>query len=213
MKYENELFILNYTEKDKDYIEDFMNYLNDNSKRIMDFFNLEKLSKKITINLIEKKEEIDNIFTSMHNMPAFDFLIGFAKDSQIYYISFNELNNVPKHQTDTYDYYKKTIIHEFVHSCNHEFSSLWIRCLCEGLAVYLSEQQDKNDNGFNITKDKLFNGRVNYRQSFLFVKYIIENYDHDFVLNLYKSGKFAKENLDRLYDETVEYYQTKNKVK
>ena len=56
MKYENELFILNYTEKDKYYIEDFMNYLNDNSKRIMDFFNLEKLTTKITINLIEKKK-------------------------------------------------------------------------------------------------------------------------------------------------------------
>ena len=206
-------FILNYTEKDKYYIEDFMNYLNDNSKRIMDFFNLEKLSTKITINLIEKKEELDKIFTSIYNKPAYDFLIGFAKDNQIYYISFNELNNVPKHQNDPYEYYKISIVHEFVHSCNYEFSSLWIRCLCEGLAVYLSEQRDKNDNAFNITKDELFNGRVNYRQSFLFVKYIIENYDHEFVLNLYKSGKFAKENLDRLYDETVEYYQTKNKVK
>ena len=111
MKYENELFILNYTEKDKYYIE----YLNDNYKRIMDFFNLEKLSTKITINLIENKEEIDKIFTSIHNMPAYDFLVGFARDSQIYYISFNELNNVPKHQNDTYDYYQKTIVHEFVH--------------------------------------------------------------------------------------------------
>ena len=213
MKYESELFILNYTEKDKCYIEDFMNYLNSNSKRVMDFFGLEKLSKKITINLIENKEEFDKIFTSIYNQPAYDFAIGFAKDNQIYYISFNELNNVPKHQNDTYEYYKKTIVHEFVHSCNQEFSDLWIRCLCEGLAVYLSGQQDNYISDFNITKDELFNGRINYKQYFLFVKYIIENYNHNFVLNLYKNENFAKENLDRLYDEALEYYQNKNKIK
>ena len=212
MRIENDLFVLYYSKEDEYYIEDFVNYLNENVKKVLDFFNFKKLSKKITISLIKNKEEFDRIFTSIYNQPAYDFAIGFAKASNIYYISFNDLKNIPKHEKDTYEYYKKTIIHEFVHSCNYEFSSVWIRCLCEGLAVYLSGQRNMDDIQFNITKEELFNGRINYGQYFLFVKYIIDNYSHDYVLKLYKDEKFSTENLDRLYDEAVEYYKIKTKL-
>ncbi|MCI9434215.1 MAG: hypothetical protein HFI86_02905 [Bacilli bacterium] len=210
LKLQNKLFIINYNACDLNYIDDFLKYLNDNASRIMRFFNLDCLPEKITINIIENKPKFDEIYFSQYKEQAYDFAFGFAENNTINYISFCEFNNVPKHLNDTYDYYKKTIVHEFVHICNQVFSKFFVPCLSEGLAVYLSGQLDNINIKFNYTKEKLINGRINYRQYYLFVKYIIENYNHEFVLNLYKSEEFFYENFDKLYDEVRNYYESYN---
>lgn len=210
LKLQNELFIINYNACDINYIDDFLKYLNDNANRIVTFFNLDCLPEKIVINIIENKQIFDEIYFDEYKKEAYDFAFGFAKNNTINYISFCEFNKVPKHLNDTYDYYKKTIVHEFVHICNQIFSKFSIPCLSEGLAVYLSGQLDNGDIKFNYTKEDLINGRINYRQYYLFVKYIIEHYNHDFVLNLYKSEDFFHNNFDKLYDEAKNYYQDYN---
>lgn len=208
LNYENQLFIINYNICDLDYINDFIEYLNVNTTRIMNFFNLDELPKKIKINITVNKKQFDKVYFEAYKEDAYDFAFGFAKNNTINYISFCEFNNVPKHENDTYDYYKKTIVHEFVHICNQVFSKFSIPCLSEGLAVYLSGQLDNADIKFNYTKEELINGRINYRQYYLFVKYIIENYSHEFILNLYKSEEFFYKNFDQLYDEARNYYES-----
>lgn len=60
---------------------------------------------------------------------------------------------------------------------------------------------------FTISKEILFSGRINYRQYYMFVKYIIENYLNNYFFNLLSDKKFQDTNLNILYDETDEYYK------
>ena len=60
---------------------------------------------------------------------------------------------------------------------------------------------------FNISKENLFFGRINYRQYYMFVKYIIENYSNDYFLKLLSDENFQNKNLDIFYDEANEYYR------
>ena len=42
MELKNDVFIINYSENDKDFAKTLFNQLNENKKRVMDFFELDK---------------------------------------------------------------------------------------------------------------------------------------------------------------------------
>lgn len=208
MKYENDLFIINYNECDKEHIDELISYLNKEAYKIMNFFNLKKLDKKCIIKFYSTKKDFDyNAYYKVYNEQSPDFAIGFANKGIIYYVSYSDYKNIEKHKNDSFDYFKKTLVHEFVHHCNYLYTNIWNRPLCEGLAVYLSGQQENNMYEFNISKENLFFGRINYRQYYMFVKYIIENYSNDYFLKLLSDENFQNKNLDIFYDEANEYYR------
>ena len=82
------------------------------------------------------KKKID--YNAYYNEQSPDFTIGFANKDIIYYVSYSDYKNIEKHKNDSFDYSKKTPVHEFVHHCNYLYTNVWNRPLCEGLVVYLS---------------------------------------------------------------------------
>ncbi len=135
---------------------------------------------------------------------------------QIYYLSLNDYKNT-SHAFDKSDYdirlnsYKKTILHEFIHYVNRYFCKInncefSCKYLAEGIAQYLSNQNDSNLLQFNYSVDDILNSNNCYNGWYLVTKYIIENYSQDFFLDLLKDREEAKQFLEMHYKNIKDYY-------
>ena len=107
--------------------------------------------------------------------------------------------------------YKKTLIHEYVHYVNELFTlknqcSPTQKYLSEGIAVYLSEQKKNRNIKFDFTLEQILSkddAKFSYDGGYLTTKYLIENYDKEFVFQLFKSNRQAREFLvAELYEKT-----------
>ena len=112
------------------------------------------------------------------------------------------------------EYYKKTIIHEYVHFVNVLYTNCRnypypLKCLLEGIAQLLSKQKENLKCDYNFTLEDLFDSDKCYNGWYLTVKYIIEVLGKDYFLNLFKDRDYAKEEIKRLYPEIKEYYDLK----
>lgn len=208
MKYENDIFIINYNDCDY-YIDDVINYINTKIKDVMSFFSIGKLKNKIIINIIETKEEFDNIVKNKFNKEPHDWFIGYAINDSIYCVSLTDYKNTSHKFSDRdfdkeLNFFNKTLIHEIVHIFNYEYSNeQTIKCLMEGIACYLSGQYDNQDIEFNITLEELLdeNSKPNYPVWYLVVKYIIDNYEKEYLLKLICNRNFSINEMSIIYNE------------
>lgn len=213
-----------YEENDNCLVNELSDYLNKFIDQIYDFFNIQT-KEKIKINIISKKETFDSKLKEEFNMTVVSKSSrGFFsyKDNAIYYLSINDYDKTT-HDKNDIENYKKTLVHECVHYINNLFNkenncgatALYLR---EGIAVYLSHQNDNKNLIFDYTlEDFLNNSKVTkncYAGYYLIVKYLIENYDKSFVLDLFTSSRQANLFLkDELYEKANTFYNKKqNKI-
>lgn len=221
MQTESKFAIFDYHEIDKNLINELATYLDDNVQKIFDFFEIEAPSNKILIHIIPTKKEYDEIYKSVWNRDPENWSIGFycGKTKEITCLSVNDYKNTShafKKQNFHFmmNYYKKTIVHEFTHYVNHLFIKLnnyshTEKYLSEGLATYLSGQEDESKININCSIDQILNNRNCYDDWCLITKYLIENYDKRFVFSLIKSSHKARKFFqDELYYRAINHYKT-----
>ena len=94
------------------------------------------------------------------------------------------------HKNFTLEDFKKSILHELTHICHHELTDgnnqpcyTW---LAEGLATNLSGQKYYSE--IQCTYEEMiynfYNVKNSYSIAYQMVKYMLENYNKEFVLNL-----------------------------
>ena len=123
----------------------------DKIENIMSFFNI----NNIVIDI--KVLSYDNFKKEFHNYLGNEidtYVTGFIEDNKNTIILLNyDDYKFTAHNGESYEDYVKVALHEFVHivhsiACNHNYPSddLW-----EGIAVYLSEQYDfENENSCGL---------------------------------------------------------------
>ena len=116
-------YTINYNECDKEYISDLISYFDDRKTDIFKFFGIEKLSKKLIINLydsIDKYSEYRNYNLSLASVGNMDVL-----DDNYYLniLSYKEFIKRKGHENDNLDYMFKTLLHEFIHICQEEIDN------------------------------------------------------------------------------------------
>ncbi len=219
--------IFNYKEDDNCLIEDLIIHLDSQAERIIQFFNVILPKEKLLINIIPTKKEFDEIHMS-HSNTNVDFVVpkwaigGYSeKKNCINYLSINDYKNTThsfkeKDYFDAVEYYKKTLVHEYVHYINKLYNiqnnnGNTAKFLREGIAVYLSGQREKQDIIFDFTLEELLETDVTkscYNGYYLITKFLIEYYDKDFVLDLFTSSNQSKKFLKQeLYDKAKQFYQ------
>ena len=214
--------IFNYEESDSELIEELAEYLDVNADKVFQFFGV-PAGEKAIINIVPTKKEFDRIFREKWGYDCEDWAVGFAKNGEITYLSLNDYKNT-KHAYSKVEYYaafehfKKTLLHEFVHYVNELFRKendcgSTVKYLREGIATYLSGQKDNAKVLFDFSIDDLLATDMKkscYNGYYLITKYLIENYDKDFVMELFKSNRKATEFLlNELYEKAKEYYVAK----
>lgn len=229
MKKESKYAILNFQKQDENLANILAEYLDENTKKLYDFFEIAFQGEKSNITIVPSKKEFDIIYRKANNKPENepiqDWIIGTCSNRIIFYVSLNDYDNTA-HKFDKKDYaialenYKKTILHEQVHFVNELFSKQnnspeTIKFLSEGIATYLSGQYENQNVGFYADADTLLNQNKNpYDQYFLITKYLAENFDKETVLSLFKNNQTATTFLKTtLYPKAKEHYIGKEKSK
>lgn len=226
MEKESKYGIFIYNEDSASFIDELSDYFDGNAKEIIAFFNVKEGSKPI-INIISTKEEFDKEFKIEYGYDAPLYARGISKrDGSINYLSINDYKNTT-HAFESKDYnkaflgFKKTLVHEYVHVVNRwfnkenhcYFSSVY---LFEGIATYLSKQKDDLVINFDYQIEDFLitnGGKRKYDAFYLITKYLMENYDKEFIMELLKDKDKADEFLvKKLYYEAKEFYNKKKQL-
>lgn len=224
MQKESKFALFNYNQCDTDLIEGLSNYLDENAHIAFEFFNIQhNVDEKVKINIVPTKKEFNYLYIKNRNLPLDyhvpDWLVGTSifNKRQIIYLSLHDYKSTSNPMKDepfdnAFDYYKKTILHEFVHFVyglyrekNNKGNT--IRCFGEGIACYLSGQRDGKNIKFKASCEKLLSGGASYDQYYLVTKYLVENYDKNFVLQMLSNENLASDFLkNELYDKVSQFY-------
>lgn len=209
MKVELDNFIIE-SDKEISYINDLINILENNTKDILDFFELDKISNKKRVVIytdIEKyKEHIS------HYEEYSDWICADTFDGNINLLDIEIVRKTETHKYMTIEGLLKVALHEFVHSCEQELGTCpkgneWF---WESLSTNLSGQEfdDINlkdfdfelfRNNFNI-KDIEISSR-HYCAAYAIGKYILENYSKDKILEYIKYPDNLIEDTENIFDE------------
>ena len=213
--------VFNYEKDDSSLVEKVSEFINDNQDRICSFFNITIDDNKPIINIIDKKENLDVIYRKYNGLKDKDkvpsWIVGLSSsDMQIYYLSLNDYCNT-SHAFKKEDYevqldmYKKIILHEYIHFINRIFCkknncSFSIKCLAEGVAQYLSNQNEGVKLRFNYSLNDILYSNNCYNGWYLTTKYIIEKYPHKYFLELLKDRNKAERFINISYNKIQDYY-------
>ena len=210
--------IFNYSKEDEDLINELESYLNNKAESIFDFFDSSIERELVTINLIPTKKEYDEICKKRRGIDKIpSWSIGNSHDNVIEYVSLHDYKNTAhafdeSKYNEELEYYKKTIVHEFVHFVSGLYLDKYnldhpIHCLSEGLASYLSGQKEGVEETVNFSLVDLFESNSNYYSWYVMTKFIIDNYGKDYFIKLYSSKELSYKEIPRLYEEAKEYYK------
>ena len=160
----------NYCEQDQDLINELDEYLNSHIEEIYDFFDIELPRTLVDINIIPTKKQYDELVKNRKQIlevPSWE--IGNYHNGIIEYVSLHDYKNTshsfpPEKYDENLEYYKKTIVHEYVHYViglyiNKTKSEKPLKYLNEGLAQYLSHQRDREKTLFTCSLDEIINSR------------------------------------------------------
>ena len=213
-----EYYKFNYSKQDEDLIIELEEYLNSKREEIFNFFDPSLKRELVEINIIPTKKEYDEISKRIRGVDSIPlWSIGMAHDNKIEYVSLHDYKNTSHaFSEDKYyerlDYYKKTIVHEYVHFVGglylkknkKEYPAKYIN---EGIATLLSGQKDNADIQFNFKIEDILESKSSYDAWYLLTKYIIEKYGKEYFLSLFGNRELALKEAPRLFEEAKEYYK------
>ena len=207
----------NYCEQDYDLINDLDEYINAHVGEVYDFFDIELPRDLVKINIIPTKKQYDELVQNRKQkleVPLWE--IGNYNNGIIEYVSLHDYKNTthafpPEKYDENLEYYKKTIIHEYVHYViglylTNTKSDNPLKYLNEGLAQYLSHQRDKVKPIFTYSLDEIIKSNNCYLGWYLITKFIIEEKGKDYFLKLLKNSDYALSLTPKIYKEAKEFY-------
>lgn len=214
MKQELENFIIE-SDIRLNYFNDIINCIIDNEKRILDFFKLEKLPKKVNV-LILNYEPFKNFIISKYG-EILSYVSG-DSDSLTSTIRILNISDQIKYTTHTdanIDKIKGTILHEIVHQCHHVYHNDYnqITWFAEGLATNISNQkyelQKLDECDFLKLKNDFRHYKDGYKFSYTIVNYILKNYTNKEITKLYSNPNYLRGKSDNIFEEAKSWIKDK----
>lgn len=205
MIYEDSEYEIIYNKCDEEYMDELIIFITGNKKRILDFFNIKKLRKKLIIKLYSELNEYikyrnNNINeTSVGNMDV---------DDDFYYIhilSYKELIKRKGHENKNLNDFYNILLHEYVHICHEDYGTCHsvLRWIKEGSAIFLSKQNYK-EGLINCSLESLINnGSNNYQSYYTLIKYSYDKYGEEYLKKLMFNPKLGKEETIKIYNEYI----------
>ena len=222
---ESKYAIFEYEESDAVLINELSDFINDNAERIFNFFGVNTRIKPV-IKIIPTKVEFDKQFIKDHSWAGPDYqcekwLRGYAKNETITYLSIHDYKNTShafKNYRKALEDYKRTLVHfvNIIFIAENNCTQYTAKYLSEGLASCLSGQREHKVMTFNCTLDEVLYKERESKKSYydnwhLVAKYLLENYEHDFIIELIKDPIKANNFLiDELYDKVNKFHNNEN---
>lgn len=221
MKKEFDNFTIEYTSDDLTYIDDLIQQFLVSENKIMNFFNLNALDRKVQIKIWNDMKEYETyikgemkrifgISIEMHDWEV-GRTITTKEESQIHFLSYKERLKRKGHSEDTLDSVIKVSIHEFVHTCHAQYKQYqstltWFN---EALATVLAGQYSDQKLVLDCTLEELLNGKVNYVRYCTLGKYMFATYKKDDILKLANNNELLKQMTPTILEEAKEWLTKK----
>ena len=192
--------IIEYTDKDLEYIDDICKEIDSKSQEIIDFFEIDKFDNKVHVKIFDDIKDFREFYTNFYNEEPKKWACGFASDYDVYTLSLSEYKKSYSHENATILDLIRLVLHEFTHVVhskrNDNLECKWLR---EGLATYLSGQYE-DANEIKCTYDKLLNGcsYTNYKVMF---EYVFNTYGKEYILKLIDHEELLNRDSKRLFEE------------
>ena len=201
------------SDKDVDYINDVISTLESGTSDILNFFELEKLSKKKLVRIFTDREKYkEHMLRFVSEFK--EWMCGDTCDGNINLLEIDEARKSNHHKDMSLDEFTKMILHEFVHSCQQELSSKGVTWYWEALATNLSgqdyEQINLSNCDFNSLRTNFNNTKNGYQYAYTLGKFMLENYSKDELLEYIKNPDLLIKDADSIF-ESVKKYQLKIK--
>ena len=191
---------IEYTDSDLEYIDFISKIIDENSEKIVNFFELDNYDEKTYVKLFSSLEEFKKYYKEVHDEEPRDWVCGFAINKNVYTLTLNEYRKTRTHENHNINALIKLILHEFTHSVHmRRHSNITFRWISEGAATYLSGQYE-DSNKINCTYEQLLEhtSYPNYRAMFA---YVLENYGHDYILKLIDDEELLVNETEKLFNE------------
>lgn len=177
---------------------------------LLSFFETSHTPKQLKLFLLSSRKNLD--LKMKQRTP--EWLAAYSFNGSIYILSPESFEAESTHKKAEF---KKILTHELTHIFIEQINKNSLRCLDEGLALNLSKQTKNNtiskDNWLyfmenHLTKNGLLNNfseREGYKISYWVVKYYLDKYSKDKILELLKLGsKFHINRFERILNIKIE---------
>ena len=208
MKIELDNFIIEY-DKEISYMPNIISTLENNTIEILDFFELEKLSKKKRVVIYTDREKYRK-----HLLPFVkefkEWMCADTYDGNINLLEISESRKSKEHEDMDLDEFVKCILHEFVHSCQQEWNanSNGTSWYWEALATNLGNKEKFIEMPINATYEEINNFNLldnNYLISYTIGRYLLENLSHKKILEYVKYPSHLQKNSKKIINNAIEW--------
>lgn len=209
---EKDNFIIEY-DKEYDYLDSLVETLETEGKRILAFFDLEKLSEKQKIKIWSSIEEYKK-HLEPYVEKYYDWMNGDTYDGNINMLDINECRKTHEHKDITMEKYLKIILHEYVHICQKEVTTnnKVISWFWEALATNLGNPYYKIVD-IKYDKESLSNNfqslKNNYPTAYTIGKYMLENIPHNKLIYYVKNPDILYQDSDMIIENTKKWFNEK----
>lgn len=212
MVFENERFIIKYTERDIDYIDTAIERLNNKYDEYMEFFGVGELPDKVELVLYNDLDTFREKMIASYGHVN-ETTVGHAHGNLVEILTLNERKKIEIHKNST----DETIIMTFAHELLHIFHTYYkgnnrSSWFAEGLAINLGSP--RYELGLiDCTPDDLINRKGKSRHFYAMVKYMLENMPHEKILEYAKNDDLVIKDTDSIYHLANEWIKSLEKVK
>ena len=190
MQIENDNFILEFNEKDKELAEQVAGVLDKKYREIMEWFELKSLPKKTLIKIYDDREKYKaNIMPWLEENGErwHDWMIGDTFDGNINLLNLEKCREVKEHADMDMQDFLTTPIHEFVHICHRAIiDDEYVTWFMEGLATQLAEQGYYTISHIPYTAEQLLDDfkelKHSYQIVYTLMGYMLEHNSHEQML-------------------------------
>lgn len=179
---------------------------NDRFKDIINYFELRKNTNKAIIRIWNNYEKFSDFWKEKYKQNSSpNTLTGFCYEHNHIEIinlkNYIKIKKIKNQEVDFNDWYN-LIIHEFTHYCAKEYTNytLGTKWIQEGLAINLSHQRYFE---FEITSslEDIQNNKCTYNDAYTLMKYVMETYNREFVLNFLIDKRMQEKTLIEAYNK------------
>ncbi len=209
MIFENERFIIKYTESDVGYINDAIERVNEKYDEFMKFFGVDELPEKVEFVLYDDLNIFREKMVADYGHVR-ETTVAHAHKCLVEILTLKERKKIMVHQNSTEDTILMTFAHELLHIFHAFYKgnnrSSWF---AEGLAINLgSPRYELSLDDCSVTD--LINNKGKSRHFFTMVKYMLDNMSHENILEYAKNDDLVLEHTEEIYNLANEWIRKKS---
>lgn len=189
------------------YYDDIISYLNEHEKAVLSFFNIEKLDKPCTIEIMNWKKFKDFQLNNIGEVCEYKRAVTDVNSKSIKVLLLEDQIIYTTHKNATLEDTLKTILHEFVHIVHSSVQKYKkeLTWFFEGVATNLAKKNYELANLNDCDFAKLVNdfknfGKGSYRYSYTIVNYILNNYSKEEIYKLIYDTNYLFDNSYSIFE-------------